>query len=127
MDKWLNDPEKLAEAMELVPVLESFTKAVKATVKKKLEDGTEIPGFKLRKSGSMTSYQACKVAKTLMESNLLQWDDLMESMKFSLEGLIPVWADKTDQSKQEARVDLKSRLSEVAESKPKASSVAKIK
>lgn len=127
MDKWLNDSEKLAEAMEMVPLMDAFSKAVKSAVKDKLKNGAEVPGFKLRSSGNMTTYEATKVARSLMDSNLLTWDELMKSMKFSIEQLIPVWADKTEQSKQEARVDLKSRLSGVAQSKPKASSVAKIK
>jgi hypothetical protein len=127
MEKWLEDNNQLSEAMELVPLMEAFTKAVKAAVKEKLKEGTEIPGYKLRGSGSMTTYEATKVAELLMDSNLITWNELMKSMKFSIETLVPVWADKTEQSKHDARVDLKGRLSDVAQSKPKASSVAKIK
>ncbi len=127
MEKWLEDNDKLAEAMEMVPLMEAFTKAVKAAVKQKLSDGVTVPGFKLRGSGNMTSYEAKEVAEQLMDSNLINWDDLMEAMKFQLENLVPVWADKTEQSKHEARIDLKSRLSKIAKLKPKAPSVAKIK
>lgn len=127
MEKWLEDNDKLAEAMEMVPLMEAFTKAVKAAVKQKLSDGVTVPGFKLRGSGNMTNYEAKEVAEQLMDSNLINWDDLMEAMKFQLESLVPVWADKTEQSKHEARIDLKSRLSKIAKLKPKAPSVAKIK
>lgn len=127
MEKWLEDPKELSEAMAMVPLMEAFVKSVKAAVKAKLKEDIEIPGFKLRSSGSMTVYEATKVANQLMDSNLLQWDDLMGAMKFSIEGLVPIWADKTEQTISDARKDLKSRLSEIATSKPKASSVARIK
>ena len=124
---WLEQPKDLAEAMEMVPLAEAFVKAVKAAVKENLKNDVEIPGFKLRNSGNMTSYEAKKVAEQLMDSNLIKWEDLLESMKFSIEGLVPIWAEKTEQTIAEARKDLKSRLSEVATSKPKASSITRIK
>ena len=124
---WLEEPKDLAEAMAMVPLMEAFAKAVKSAVKAKLKDEVEIPGFKLRSSGSMTSYEASKVAEQLMESNLIKWEDLLESMKFSIEGLVPVWAEKTEQTIAEARKDLKSRLSDIAKTKPKSSSIARIK
>lgn len=111
----------------MVPLAEAFVKAVKAAVKEKLKNDVEIPGFKLRNSGNMTSYEAKKVAEQLMDSNLIKWEDLLESMKFSIEALVPIWAEKTEQTIADARKDLKSRLSEVATSKPKASSITRIK
>ena len=127
MDKWLEDPEQLAQAMELVPILENFTKSVKAAVKAKLGDDVEIPGFKLRKSGNMTIYEAKQVAEQLMDTNLLKWDELLGSMKFSIEQLVPIWAERTEQSVADARKDLKSRLSDIATTKPKAASIARVK
>lgn len=124
---WLEQPKDLAEAMEMVPLAEAFVKAVKSAVKENLKNDVEIPGFKLRNSGNMTSYEAKKVAEQLMDSNLIKWEDLLESMKFSIEALVPIWAEKTEQTIADARKDLKSRLSEVATSKPKASSITRIK
>ncbi len=124
---WLEEPKDLSEAMAMVPLMEAFAKAVKSAVKAKLKEEIEIPGFKLRSSGNMTSYEASKVAEQLMESNLIKWEDLLESMKFSIEGLVPVWAEKTEQTIAEARKDLKSRLSDIAKTKPKSSSIARIK
>ena len=120
---WLEEPKDLSEAMAMVPLMEAFAKAVKSAVKAKLKEEIEIPGFKLRSSGNMTSYEASKVAEQLMESNLIKWEDLLESMKFSIEGLVPVWAEKTEQTIAEARKDLKSRLSDIAKTKPKSSSI----
>ena len=73
----------------------------------------------------MTVYEAAEVAKILMDSNLLTWEDLMEGMRFTMERIVEPWADKTGVSKAEARKDLKSRLSEVAQTKPKSPSVVK--
>lgn len=124
---WLEDPKDLAEAMTMVPIMEAFAKAVKSAVKAKLKDEIEIPGFKLRSSGNMTSYEASKVAEQLMESNLIKWEDLLESMRFSIEGLVPIWAEKTEQTIADARKDLKSRLSEIATIKSKSSAITRIK
>ena len=111
----------------MVPIMEAFAKAVKSAVKAKLKDEIEIPGFKLRSSGNMTSYEASKVAEQLMESNLIKWEDLLESMRFSIEGLVPIWAEKTEQTIADARKDLKSRLSEIATIKSKSSAITRIK
>jgi len=127
MENWLDKPEELSDAMELVPLMESFAKAVKSAVKAKLGEGLDIPGFKLRNSGSMTIYEAGDVAKQLMDTNIVKWEDLLESMRFSIEALVPVWAEKTEQSIADARKDLKMRLSDIAKSKPKSSSISKIK
>ena len=124
---WLEEPKDLSEAMAMVPLMEAFAKAVKSAVKAKLKEEIEIPGFKLRSSGNMTSYEASKVAEQLMESNLIKWEDLLESMRFSIEGLVPIWAEKTEQTIADARKDLKSRLSEIATIKSKSSAITRIK
>jgi hypothetical protein len=125
--KWLED-EKLKEAMELVPLCEAFVKAVKSAVKAKLEEDPEsVPGFKLRDGGKVTSYDAKDVADIIMESNILGWDALLQHMKFSLTPFISTWADHTGMTKAEAKKDLNSRLSKVAKTKPKASSIVKTK
>ena len=126
MSDWMDKPEDLAAAMAIIPLAEAWARAVKAAVKVKLdEDPKAVPGFKLRKSGSMTVYEAVDVAKILMDSNLLTWEDLMEGMRFSMEGIVQPWADKTGVSKADARKDLKSRLGEVARTKPKSPSIVK--
>ena len=76
---WLDKPENIKEAMELLPVMEAFIKQVKAVVKEKLlESPTAVPGFKLRPSGNITAYEASAVAKILMETNVLSWDEFLE-------------------------------------------------
>lgn len=125
MSDWLDNAEDLAEAMQIVPLAEAFAKAVKAAVRSKLDDGVEIKGYKLRSGGNLTTYDAVKAAKILMDSGMLQLDDIHKAMKFTPTALTETWADKLGMSKAEANKDLKSRLKEVAVQKPKASSVVK--
>jgi len=124
--KWLED-DKLAEAMQLVPLCEAFVKAVKSAVKAKLqEDPESVPGYKLRDGGKITTYEAKEVAKIVMESNL-EWDDLLEHMKFSFTPFISTWADHTGMTKAEAKKDLTERLKDIADTRPKSASIVKTK
>lgn len=124
---WLDD-EKLTEAMQLVPLCEAFVKGVKSAVKAKLqEDPESVPGYKLRDGGKMTTYEAKEVAKIVMESNVLGWDDLLEHMKFSLTPFISTWADHTGMTKAEAKKDLAERLKGIADTRPKSASIVKAK
>lgn len=125
MSDWLEKPEDLASAMEIVPLAEAFAKAVKAAVRAKLEEGVEIKGYKLRSGGQMTTYDAVEAAKVLMDSGLLKLDEIHKAMKFTPTNLTQVWADKLGVSKAEATKDLKSRLKDTASMKPKSSSVVK--
>lgn len=125
MTDWLESPEDLAEAMQIVPLAEAFAKAVKSAVRAKLDDGVEIKGYKLRSGGNLTTYDAVEAAKILMDSGLLQLEDIHKAMKFTPTALTQTWADKLGMSKAEASKDLKLRLKEVAVQKPKASSVVK--
>lgn len=122
---WLEDPEWLVEAMEWVPLAEAFVKAVKATVRAKLDEGTEIKGYKLRSGGYLTTYDAVEAAKILMDSGLLTLEEIHKSMKFNPSLLSQAWADKTGVSKAQASKDIKTRLKDVAVKKPKSSSVVK--
>ena len=122
--RWLEKPEHLAEAMELIPIMESFIKQVKAVIKDKLtKDPDAVPGFKLRPSGNITAYEASKVAKILMDLNILSWDDFLGACRFSESPMVTIWADKRGISKSEARKDLKERLADIATSKPKSPAI----
>ena len=126
--KWLDDPKELAEAMELVPFAKAYVSLVNAAVKAKLvEDPDAVPGFKLRGGGHMTSYEAKEVAKVIMESNVIGWDDLMTVMKFSMTPFISIWSDHTGMSKAEAKKDLLARFKGIAKTKPTSPSVMKDK
>lgn len=123
---WLDKPENIKEAMELLPVMEAFIKQVKAVVKEKLlESPTAVPGFKLRPSGNITAYEASAVAKILMETNVISWDEFLGACRYSEQPMVTIWADKRGISKAEARKDLKGRLGDIATTKPKSPAIIK--
>lgn len=125
-NKWMDSPEDISKAMEVVPIMEAFIKQVKAVVKEKLQENPDaVPGFKLRGSGKITSYEASEVAEILMSTNVVQWDDFLKACRYSEQPMVTVWADKRGISKAEARKDLKKRLSEVAKEKPKSPAIIK--
>jgi len=63
-EKWMDSPDDISKAMEMVPIMEAFIKQVKAVVKEKLQENPEaVPGFKLRGSGKITSYESSGVAE----------------------------------------------------------------
>ena len=122
----MDKPEDISKAMEMVPIMEAFIKQVKAVVKERLlSDPSSIPGFKLRGSGNLTSYEASKVAEILLSTNVLTWDDFLKACRYSHQPMVTVWADKRGISKAEAREDLKKRLKEVADQKPKSPAIIK--
>lgn len=126
-EKWLDKPEHISEAMEMVPIMEQFIKHIKNLVKEKLkEDPESIPGFKLRGSGEITSYEAVEVAKILMETGLLEWDELMKAMRFSEAPMVKVWQEKFPaMNAGEIRKDLKQRLSGIVKTRSKAPAIIK--
>jgi hypothetical protein len=126
-EKWLDKSEHISEAMEMVPIMEQFIKHIKNLVKERLkEDPQSIPGFKLRESGEITSYEAVEVAKILMETGILEWNDLMKAMRFSETPMVKVWAEKfPGMNASEIRKDLKQRLSGIAKTRSKAPAIIK--
>ena len=125
-NKWMDKPEDISKAMEMVPIMEAFIKQVKAVVKEKLlANPSAIPGFKLRGSGKLTSYEASQVAEILMSTNVLTWHDFLKPCRYSEQPMVTVWADKRGISKADARKDLKKRLAEVAREKPKSPAIIK--
>lgn len=122
----MDSTEDLAEAMTLAPLMEQFVKQVKALVREKLEeDPSSIPGFKLRKGGNITTYEAFEVAEILMSTNVLEWNDFLKGCKYVDGAMAKQWADKRGISVAKARVDLKERLKEIVKTKPKSSSIIK--
>jgi hypothetical protein len=123
---WMDKEGDLSKAMDLVPIMEAFIKQVKAVVKEKLLENPEaVPGFKLRKSGNITAYEASKVAEILMSTNVLSWTDFLGACRYSESPMVQIWADKRGISKAEARKDLKERLNECANTRPKSPAIIK--
>lgn len=124
--RWMDSTEDLAEAMTLAPLMEQFVKQVKALVREKLEESPEsIPGFKLRKGGNISTYEAFEVAEILMSTNVLEWNDFLKGCRYVDGAMAKQWADKRGISLAKARADLKDRLKDIVKTKPKASSIIK--
>lgn len=124
--RWKDSTEDLAEVMTLAPLMEQFVKQVKALVREKLVESPEsIPGFKLRKGGNITTYEAFEVANILMSTNVLEWNDFLKGCRYVDGAMAKQWADKRGISVAKARADLKDRLKDIVKIKPKASSIIK--
>ena len=124
--RWEDSTEDIAEMMTMAPLMEQFVKQVKALVREKLEeDPNSIPGYKLRKGGKITTYEAFEVAEILMSTNVLTWNDFLKGCKYVDGAMVKQWADKRGISVAKARVDLKDRLKDIVKTKPKASSIIK--
>jgi hypothetical protein len=115
--------EELAEKMAIVGLIERFGKSVKSTAKNRLESGINIPGYKLRNTGSVTSFDAVGASEILFSANL-PVAKFLQATKISEPDLIQIWADHTDQSKADAKKDLRTRLEQVMFRKEKAKSVS---
>ena len=115
--------EELAEKMELVGFIERYAKSIKSTAKGRLENGVDVPGFKLRNTGSVTSFDAVGASEILFSANL-PVSSFLQATKISEPDLIKIWAEHTDQSDKDAKKDLRTRLEQVMFRKEKAKSVS---
>jgi len=72
-----DDPEKLALAMQLIPVIDSWIKGVEGAVQRELEAGNKIPGFKLVEKRSNRAWvDEAKVLEALANSAAAEEDYL---------------------------------------------------
>lgn len=115
--------EELAEKLGMVGVIERFGKSVKATAKSRLESGIDIPGYKLRNTGSVTSFDAVGASEILFSANL-PVKEFLQSTKISEPDLVKIWAKHTGQNDTDAKKDLRQRLEQVMFRKEKAKSVS---
>jgi hypothetical protein len=115
--------EELAKKMELVGLIERFGKSVKATAKSRLESDIDLPGWKLRNTGSVTSFDAVGAAEILFSANL-PVKEFLQATKISEPDLIKIWASHTDQSIGDSKKDLRTRLEQVMFRKAKSKSVS---
>lgn len=114
--------EKLAEKMADVPLLDRFAKQIKGLVRDRLEKDIEVPGYKLRSSGKVTSFDAKKAGEILFDANF-KVEDFLECCSIKEPKLVAKWAKMTGMPKAEARKDLRLRLEDCMIQKAKAKSV----
>jgi hypothetical protein len=115
--------EELAKKMEELPMIERFCKEVKGEVKRRLGEDSEVPGYKLRSSGSSVTVQLEPASKILMETNVVTWEELLNACSVSERKLVELWAEKTEVTARAAREDLRSRLEKHLEIRQRAKSV----
>ena len=124
MEDWLTKDSDLLEAYRMAKLMEQYIKQVKSAIKEKLEEDAEsVPGLKLRKSGNTVSYDCPEVAEILMSTNIVQWNDFLKACRFVEGSMVNVWADKRGITKADARKDLKKRLGNIAQTKPKSPAI----
>lgn len=114
--------EELAERMGDVPLFDRWVKEVKALVRNRLEKDIPVPGFKLRSSGKVTSFDAAKAGEILFDANM-SVDEFLSCCTLKEPQLVSAWALKTGLTKAEARKDLRLRLENCMSQKAKARSV----
>ncbi len=118
----------LATALELAVLADKWATAVKSRARGSLNDGGEIEGWKLRSSGSVKSIKdADACAKAIMETNQLDWTELLSASSISWSKLIKAWQTKRQISRKEAIEELLKVLDGVVHETPKSPSLIKAK
>lgn len=120
--------EELIEALDRIPMLEKWIKAIKAEVKEMLEDNEDsLNGiYKLRGSGSTTAYQDGSVA-TLQESGQLSPEEFQQVVKINEPKLAKLWGEKFGVTAREAKNQIRRCLADHVVTKPKSPSIYKAK
>jgi hypothetical protein len=120
--------EKLVEAMDRVPMVEKWIKAVKALCKDLLNEDENALGmvYKLRGSGSTTAFTEGAV-KCLEDSGHLTKEELQTLLKINEPALAKFWATKFGVTAREAKGQIRKCLSEFVVTKPKSPSIYKAK
>lgn len=116
--------EELSEKMAVTPLLERFIKEVKDLVKGRLEKNIEVPNYKLRSSGKITSFKTVESAKTLFDANLTI-DEFLACCTIKEPLLIKAWQKYTGLPAKKAKDDLRTRLENSMIQKEKAKSILK--
>ena len=81
----LPEPPSLSKTLELALLAEKWASAVKTRAKERLGKGEEVEGWKLRSSGKVKSISDANLcAERIMDTNLLQWEDLLNTTSISI-------------------------------------------
>lgn len=124
---------ELSWALEIAVLAEKWASAVKSRAKEHLGKGEEVEGWKLRSSGKVKSISDANLcAERIMDTNLLQWEDLLTTTSISISKLIKVWMEKRNESgatlnRKDAVAELEQILEGIITEKPKAEALVKAK
>lgn len=114
--------EELSEKMSMASTLEQFVKEVKKLCKERLQKNIDVPNFKLRASGHITSFDVPKVAEKMFGANL-SVNEFLSCCSLKESELVKVWAKTTGESVAKAKQDLRQRIEAHTRIKPKAMSL----
>lgn len=114
--------EELSEKMSLASTLEQFIKEVKKLCKERLQKNIDVPNFKLRASGHITTFDVPKVAEKMFGANL-SVNEFLSCCTLKEYELVKAWAKLTGLSVAKAKQDLRQRIEAHTRVKPKAMSV----
>lgn len=114
--------EELAKKMGEVPLFDRFNKEIKALVRNRLEKDIDVPGYKLRSSGKITTFDAEKAGEILFDANM-SVEEFLKCCTLKEPQLVKAWSIKTGLTTAEARKDLRLRLENCMTQKAKAKSV----
>lgn len=129
----LPEPPSLSKTLELALLADKWASAVKARAKEHLGKGNELEGWKLRSSGKVKSISDANLcAERIMDTNLIQWEDLLNTTSISISKLIKVWMEKRNESgatlnRKDAVAELEQILEGIITEKPKAEALVKAK
>lgn len=123
----------LSKALELALLADKWASAVKTRAKEHLGEGNELEGWKLRSSGKVKSISDANLcAERIMDTNQLQWADLLKTTSISISKLIKVWMESRNESgatlnRKDAVAELEQILEGIITEKPKAEALVKAK
>lgn len=117
--------KELSEKMGITPLLDRFIKEVKSLVRTRLEKDIEIPEFKLRSTGKITTYDPIAASKILFNANL-SMEEFLGCCSLKEPALIKAWQKYTGKSSKKAKEDLRTRLENALTQKEKSKSISRI-
>jgi hypothetical protein len=118
------DKEQLIEAMNAIPMIDKWIKAVKQLIRDMLEkDELSLEGdYKLKRSGSSTTYDKGAV-KSLLDSDQLSIEELLPLVRLNEAALSQYWSEKFSVSRKEARTQFRQVMEGHVSTKPKSPSI----
>jgi hypothetical protein len=117
--------EELSEKMGFAPLLERFIKEIKDLVRARLEKDIEVPDFKLRSTGKITTYNPVEASKILFDANL-SIEEFLGCCSIKEPALIKAWQKYTGLPAKKAKEDLRTRLENAISQKEKSKSISRV-
>jgi hypothetical protein len=117
--------KELSEKMGITPLLDRFIKEVKSLVRTRLEKDIEIPEFKLRSTGKITTYNPIEASKILFDANL-GMEEFLGCCSIKEPALIKAWQKYTGLPLKKAKEDLRTRLENALTQKEKSKSISRL-